>query len=90
MKHPIEIKRYDSMQSLAKDISKLRYDSLASFLNWLSIFLLEDSGEDDLRGRRKLSGYLLNASKKLETVQENIDLAWEVCKPYMKTKENNK
>ncbi|MTW21579.1 hypothetical protein [Allochromatium palmeri] len=85
MKHTKNIKSYnESHEKLAEDICDLYYDSLAEFFRLLSGKLEKDGKADDGRGRIKLAKELLSASKDLESAANHIDVAWEICEPYVK------
>ncbi len=83
-KHNKYLEQYSNgFENIAIELGDLRYDSLAEFLELLSLKLHKDSLADKGRNRIKLSTELLEASKRLKEASENIDSAWTICKPYM-------
>lgn len=84
-KHTKNIKGIDlSNKELAIRVGDLYYDSLSDFLNDLSEKLNQDAILDKNRGREKLSNELFEASANIKKASKNIDIAWNICEPYVK------
>ena len=63
MHHPKSVLKYPgTIQELASDIARLRYDALAEFLNELSDKIASDAHSDKERGRERLSQELTQAA----------------------------
>jgi hypothetical protein len=85
MKHGSDVENYKgNLDELAKDIANLKYDALVKFLKSLSNKLMEDAMCDLKRGRKNLSGNLLDASCSIEDAKNSIENAWEISEPFMK------
>jgi len=85
MKHPTEIKKYDgAMDDLVTDIGNLRYDKLEEFLYELADKFQDDADADYEAGRKKLSGRLYGASKKMFEAAKQMEEACEISKSHMK------
>jgi len=83
MKHPLTIKKYDgTLKDLAKDISRLNYDSLDEFTKWLGYYLYEDSEKDRIRGRVQLSKCLRDAAEHIDMARLPLIHAWKICKKF--------
>lgn len=78
MSHPTEISGVD-LDKLALDLTRLRYDVLARFLDRLSEFMEHDAEADMERGRAKLSWHLHKTSVLLGVASVDIGKAWEIC-----------
>jgi len=88
-KHIQTIKGTDlDNKELAIRIGDLYYDSLSEFLEALSKKLHEDGISDKNRGRKKLSDSLFKASEDIKKASESIDLAWDICEPFVKSWHN--
>jgi hypothetical protein len=74
-------------EDLADRLGDLRYDALADYLAALAEKLQRDSRSDGGRGRGKLATYLLGASVSLSRAVESIEDAWDICEPYMVSKD---
>ena len=83
MKHSKKLKNEDK---IIKKITSLRYDTLSEFLENFSMKFFCDAMEDHERGRHKLGCKLSGAGYYIKKAKEEIDKAWEICKPYMKEK----
>lgn len=84
-KHTKQVKDIDlDNKELAIRIGDLYYDSLSEFLQDLSQKLHEDGIADKNRGRKKLSDSLFQASEDIKKASESIDVAWDICEPYVK------
>ena len=70
-------------EELAESMGDLFYDSLADYLRLLSQKIKHDGSKDQQRGRVKLALALDNASYHLRQASDEIDKAWEICKPYL-------
>ena len=64
---------------LAVQLSRLRYDSLASYLQKMSTEIQIDAEQDAKGGRVKLADCLQKASSCLDQAKEAIDKAWTIC-----------
>ena len=93
MKHPIKfnIKRLDpSLEEVADILCNLRYDSLSEFLGMFAENLLQDAIKDKKNGRIKLSRCLERAASSSFELQQDMQDAWEICKPYMENVKESK
>lgn len=87
-KHPREVIGYNgSLDQLAQAVGSMTYDQVALFLRLLSQDIKRQADADSGRGRKKLSKALCDAAQNLGQAQENMDLAWKVCEPYMPKKD---
>ncbi len=85
MKHTKQVKNYsESHETLAESIGDLYYDSLADFLRLLADKMYRDGEADKGRGRVKLAAELLACGQTLREAAKHIDIAWKICKPYMR------
>lgn len=82
-KHPSIIAWYDSLESLAKAIGHLRYNSLAQLLELLAQDLDEQAKADIGRWRMKLAWHLSDTSQALRATFAPMDRAWKICEPFM-------
>lgn len=73
---------------LAEKLGNLQYDSLAEFLNALSIKLIIDAGNDASKNRHKLAEQLRKASDALLISFDAISEAWRLSKPFMETEDD--
>lgn len=85
MEHKDYIENKD-LGKLVDELGDLRYDKLSDFLYYLSLKLKNDSKKDKDKNKIKLSERLLNSSNYLFKASEEISLAYDICKPYMKNK----
>jgi hypothetical protein len=86
MIHKSTIEKYNgSIDELVEDIGNLRYDVLSQFLQKLSSKLESDSKADFQRKRFKLSNALNDASSNIETASLDIEEAWIISEPFMKS-----
>jgi hypothetical protein len=84
-KHTQKIKSIDiDNTTLANEIGDLYYDSLGQFLDALSSKLLEDSLQDQKKGRLKLATSLKNASASIKEASKEIRIAWDISSPHVK------
>lgn len=82
--HRETIEQYPgTLAELAGDISNLRYDALAFFLQSLHRKLEADAGADEGRGRLKLSSALHSSAEHLDEAAQAIEQAWTICAPHM-------
>ena len=86
MNHPKNLKGYDSLEELAKDISELHYESLTELFRLLYKKIEADAEADLKRGRPKLSEQLSNTSEALYDAYTSMYNAWKISEPYMKDK----
>ncbi len=85
MRHPKNIKGYKSQKALAEDISNLRYDELSDLIYELAKKVEKDAEADkNRRGRVKLAYCLYNLAEELYDAHYWSEMAWRICKPYMK------
>lgn len=83
--HTITVEKYaGSLDDLARDVTQLRYDAVAEFLGYLAKEIASDAKTDRNRGRRNLATKLEQSAHALDEAKEEMDAAWEICKPYMK------
>lgn len=84
-KHPQTVGNF-SLDELAKNVGKMRYDKLAEFIGLLATDLQQQRAGDQQKGRTKLAAALDLASIHLTRAEEEINTAWKICKPYMENK----
>ncbi len=84
MDHLKNIKGYDSLEALAKDIGDLHYESFTELLFQLAKKIQHDSEKDRKYGRQQLADALSDASGALYGAYDAMDVAWKICKKYMK------
>ena len=72
-----------SPNELADKMGDLYYDALADYLRLLAAKIEQDGAKDRDRGRVKLATSLKAASDHLQKAADEIDTAWEICKPYL-------
>jgi len=84
-KHPKFVKGYSgSLLELAQAMGKMSYDQLAVLVDALAKDLATQAQADlELRGRKKLAKNLIAAADHLNKAKASIDLAWQICEPYM-------
>lgn len=88
-KHTQKVKGIDlDNKELAIRVGDLYYDSLSEFLEALSEKLHEDGIADKDRGRSKLSNSLFKASEDIKKASESIDIAWDICEPFVQSWHN--
>lgn len=84
-KHSKKIEKYQgSMDELINDISNLDYVELKLFLFNLAKKINEDSINDALGNRTKLSNELKKLSKNLLEASCGMERLIEICEPFMK------
>ncbi len=71
-----------NFEQLSNELGDLTYDSLALFLNELSLKISKDGDADNNRGRTKLAGCLKEAATSINNASESINRAWVICEPY--------
>ena len=77
-----------SLEELANSIGLLSYDSTRDFLKYLANNLKEQADADlNIRHRKKLAKELYSAAEKIQGAYLDMDKAWKICEPYMKTSE---
>ncbi len=90
MKHTENIDNYNgSLKDLAKQVSNLKYNKLADFLNYLADELLKQSSDDVYNKKIKLATCLSFAAKNIILAIKDIDDAWRISKPFMKEENTN-
>lgn len=83
--HPKNVRGFDgSLEELAKSIGNMAYDQTALFIQKLADDIRRQADADLARGRRRIAYRLYEASNKLYQARDEIDLAWKICKPYMR------
>lgn len=83
--HPITVEKYSgSLEDLARDITQLRYDAVAKLFGSVAKNMHTDAKADRTRGREQLAMKLERIAHALDEAKEEMDAAWEICKPYMK------
>lgn len=80
--HPTKLKGYKDFEKLTDDLSRLRYDKLAEFLELLSEKLQTDSINDYDANKLRLSSALQNASCYVYEAFNYIKEAWKICEKY--------
>jgi hypothetical protein len=75
-----------SLKELANSLKNLRYDSLSEYLKQLSKGIKNDANTHRSGKRYKLAAHLYDTSQHLKQAKKQIDVAWKICKPYMKEK----
>ncbi len=85
-KHPIDVEGFDgSLEELAKQIARMRYDSLSILLGFLAVEVHNEANKDRLAGRVRLSQSLYSAMRAIQACKQAMDSAWEISRPFMKT-----
>ncbi|MFT5359692.1 MAG: propanediol dehydratase small subunit [Candidatus Paceibacteria bacterium] len=83
-RHSRTVKGYDgSLEDLAIDVGNMTYDQTAKFIDHLSKDLRRQAEGDRGRGRPRLAQKLDQTANYLEYSKNNMDLAWNLCVPYM-------
>jgi len=70
-------------EELAEELSNLKYDESANFLELLANKIEKDSNKDAKRKRVNLALALIYASNNIRRSSTHIKDAWEICKPFM-------
>jgi hypothetical protein len=84
-KHPRNIEGFEgSLDELAKSIGNMTYDQTSSFIEKLADDIKKQADVDLARGRKKLAFELYATANELYQARNRMDLAWKICKPYMK------
>lgn len=84
-RHPITLEKYaGSLDDLAKDVTQMRYDVVAKLFGSVAGNMHADAKADRTRGREQLATKLERIAHALDEAKEEMDAAWEICKPYMK------
>lgn len=84
-KHPQNVKGFEgSLEQLAKSVGNMTYDQTASFIEKLADDIKRQADADFERGRAKLASELYATANELYQAKDRMDLAWKICKPYMK------
>lgn len=84
-KHPKHVEGFEgSLDELAKAIGNMNYDKTASFIEKLAADINRQADADLSRGRKKLASELYATANELYQAKNKMDLAWKICKPYMK------
>jgi hypothetical protein len=82
MKHPIDIKGFDTMKELATDIGNLEYETLQEFLKELGAKINDDAERDESAGKEELAGELYNLGEMINDIADSLEGTIEICKPY--------
>lgn len=84
-KHLDHVKGWDgSLKELVIAIGNMRYDEVVKFLDLLEEELYRQAVADEKRKRVKLSASLRSAALHLRLAVLDMEVAWEICKPYMR------
>lgn len=78
------------MKHLAEEVGNLHYESLSTFLYYLSEKVYQDGRKDFCAGRYKLAEHLFEAQKTLHRAHQKIDQAFKICAPFMEQSTNEK
>lgn len=81
--HKKEVAGIGDMKKLAEMIGDLHYEALSKLLSELQTKLYNDGIKDLRIGRRKLGHSLHRASKWIYEASNDIESAWNICKPFM-------
>lgn len=73
-----------SISELAKDLCEMNYDNLQELLYEMGNNFSEESKQNALINRPKLSKELDGASEYMMITSMFVNEAWKICKPYMK------
>ena len=73
-----------SLDQLAKNVGIMQYNYTSSFIESLANDIAKQADADLMRGRGDLSSRLYETANELYQAKEKMDLAWKICKPYMK------
>ena len=87
-RHKSHIEHYPNHKELAEAIGDLRYDSLIELFAELAKKFEKDADADNRRGRTRLSDKLGEIHFGFIKQTAAMEGAWEICKPYMETKNN--
>lgn len=82
-KHKRDLFGESFMPNVARAIADLHYETLAELFDCLIHEFHNDAVKDAEDGRYSLAGSLENASHNCRLVFENIELAFEISKPFM-------
>jgi hypothetical protein len=84
-KHPDKVEKYNgTLQELAHDIVKMRYDKVTEFLTYFRDELIKEYESDKQKGRVKLYSALEETINTMDLAKNQMDKIWKICKPYMK------
>lgn len=84
-KHPKTIEGYvGSIEDLAKSVGNLSYDQTSLFIKKLAEDIVRQADADMKKNKTKHATELYLVADKLYDAKDKIDLAWKICKPYMK------
>ena len=85
MEHPEKVEKYDgNLESLAQDVSNMRYDKVKQFIDTLADDIKAQADKDNMNGRVQLAGKLYVATEALYRAKNGMEEAWDICKKYMK------
>ena len=79
-KHPTEISINDGLVSpeeLADALSKLRYDVLTKYIDFLAAKIMEDGWRDYDAGRKNLGAALISLSDDLYVARDRLEVIWK-------------
>ena len=82
--HPTKLKGNGSLKKLAREITNLRYDQTASFIEELADSFRRRAERDSKRHRPMLALRLYDISDKLYEAKDDANKAWKICRPYMR------
>lgn len=89
-KHPDYVVHWPaSLEELAQAVGNMTYDKVVEFLGCLEADLKQQAEGDRGRNRHKLAQKLETAAVCLGEAKEEMQMAWDICEPYMdKPREN--
>jgi len=84
MKHPVKVEKYNgSLQELAKDSGRMRYDSVAEFYHYLAEDLIQQAQADRIRGHAQLAEKLEATAQKFYEARNKMREIWDLCRKHM-------
>ncbi len=85
--HPIIVAGYPaSLEDLAKNVTKMRYDAVTEFFGYLAKEITRQAEADQKRGREQLAVKLGNIAHLINEAEKEMATAWKICKPHMEKK----
>ncbi|MCF7798404.1 hypothetical protein K9M74_00720 [Candidatus Woesearchaeota archaeon] len=91
IKHPNHIKGFTgSIDELAYAIGNTTYDVSVDVLGKLADDYTRQADADKARGRVQLATQLYKTAEKLYEARDAMQQAWNICKPYMQVKKEQK
>jgi hypothetical protein len=74
------------IEDLALQIKDLKYDSLAEYLRLLSREIKNEANSHRKEKRYNLAASLYDTAYYIKQAKKQIDIAWNICEPYMRKK----